>query len=57
MKKLKEINPFEPGKKPFPYPKAITCYYKGMPSWLKTKEKRYRGGVGRIQNMNPDEYE
>ncbi|KAK6626923.1 hypothetical protein RUM44_009400 [Polyplax serrata] len=57
LRKLKETNPFEPPKKPFPYGRALRSPYKNLPFWLKKEEIRYRAGIGRIQNQERDEYE
>lgn len=56
LKKLKEINPLEPPKEAFQYPKALKLRYRNMPSWLKTKELRYQTGLGRVQDEQWDEY-
>lgn len=56
LKKLGDIKPFQPYKRPFPYPKAVRVKYRNMPSWLKVKERRYDVNVGRVQNLPFDEY-
>ncbi|XP_065171907.1 large ribosomal subunit protein mL38-like [Atheta coriaria] len=50
LRKLKDVDPFSPPKKPLPYPNAVK--YEGyVPSWLKLEKTKSRNKWGRINDI------